>query len=143
MVKFWNTAIYQENDLKRKRNGGFFQGVKQMPDLDKLTRRGKLLVYLNGSLPEWNIPYKNRFQKNIIGDNVCYLAAVYFFPLPMVNNSTDQVLDDYIKRLKEQNQDRSVIPIPSLSSIDPSFSIWVSETQNEKQDRNKTENKRK
>jgi len=114
-----------------------------MPDLDKLTRRGKLLVYLNGSLPEWNIPYKNRFQKNLIGYNVYYLAGVYFSPLPMVNNSTDPVLDDYIKRLKEQNQDRSVIPIPSLSPIDPSISIWISETQNEKQDRNKTENKRK
>ena len=112
-----------------------------MPDSNKLTRRGKLLVYLNSSLPEWNTILKNRLRKSIIGNNVCYLAGLYFFPLPMVNNSTDPVLDDYIKRLKEQNQDRSVIPIPSLSSIDPSFSIWVSETQNEKQARNKTESK--
>jgi len=114
-----------------------------MPDSNKLTRRGKLLVYLNISLPEWNTLLKNRLRKSIIGDNVCYLAGLYFFPLPMVNNSTDPVLDDYIKRLKEQNQDRSVIPMPSSSPIDPSISIWISETQNEKQDRNKTENKRR
>ena len=112
-----------------------------MPDSNKLTRRGKLLVYLNSSLPEWNTILKNRLRKSIIGNNVCYLAGLYFFPLPMVNNSTDPVLDDYIKRLKDSNQDRIVIPIPSLSSIDPSISIWVSETQNEKQARNKTESK--
>ena len=113
-----------------------------MPDSNKLTRRGKLLVYLNSSLPEWNTILKNRLRKSIIGNNVCYLAGLYFFPLPMVNNSTDQVLDDYIKRLKELNQDRSVHK--SLASLsDPSLSIWISETQNEKQDRNKTENKRK
>jgi len=114
-----------------------------MPHSNKLTRRGKLLVYLNSSLPEWNTPVKNRLRKSIIGDNVCYLAGLYFFPLPMVNNSTDPVLDDYIKRLKEQNQDRSVIPIPSLSPIDPSISIWVSENQNEKQQRIGSETKHK
>jgi len=71
-------VIYQENNLKRKRNGGFFQGVKQMPDSNKLTRRGKLLVYLDSSLPEWNTLLKNRLRKSIIGDNVCYLADCIF-----------------------------------------------------------------
>jgi hypothetical protein len=111
-----------------------------MPDSNKLTRRGKFFIYLNGSLPEWNTPLKNRLRKSTIGGNVCYLAGLYFFPLPVTNNSTYPILDDYVKGLKEQNQDRTVNK--SLASLsDPSVSIWISETQNERQTRIKTESK--